>query len=68
MCLNNSLTGVWLHGTGANTPRFNASGYVLGLDRNIASDMVDFVQQAQRRNIMVTFSLWSCGGNREKGK
>lgn len=51
---------IWLHTGGEHTPQFNSSGYVTGLDPNITRDMVDFVQQAQQRNILVTYTVWNC--------
>ena len=60
-------SGIWVHIEGANTPMFNSSGHVTGLDPNITRDMVDFVQQAQRRNILVTFTLWNCADKKKEG-
>ncbi|KAL3871113.1 hypothetical protein ACJMK2_039132 [Sinanodonta woodiana] len=51
---------VWVHVQGENTPMFNSSGYVTGLDPYIIGDMTDYVRQAQSRNILVNFCLWSC--------
>ena len=54
------FSGIWLHISGGNSPQFNKTGYVTGLDPNITRDMVDFVKEAQQRNILVTFTLWNC--------
>lgn len=50
---------MWVHTTGGNTPAFNASGHVTGPGPNTTRDLLDFVREAQSRNILVTFSLWN---------
>jgi hypothetical protein len=50
---------MWVHTSGGNTPAFNATGHVTGPGPNTTRDLLDFVREAQSRNILVTFSLWN---------
>lgn len=50
---------MWVHATGSNTPSFNVTGHVTGPGLNTTRDLLDFVREAQSRNILVTFTLWN---------
>lgn len=49
-----------MHTSGTKTPQFNISGHVIGPGPNLTRDLRDFVHEAQRRNILVTLTLWNC--------
>ena len=51
--------GVWLHIEGESTPQFDNNGYVTGIDITLISDMRNYLQAAQRHNILVFFTLWN---------
>ncbi|XP_046346742.2 mannan endo-1,4-beta-mannosidase-like [Haliotis rufescens] len=55
----NSLR-MWLHIDGSSTPNFNSSGFVTGLDRYLIHDLTDFLNEAGKRNILITLVLWNC--------
>ncbi|XP_045196000.2 mannan endo-1,4-beta-mannosidase-like [Mercenaria mercenaria] len=50
---------MWVHTSGGNTPAFNSTGHVTGPGPNTTRDLLDYVREAQSRNILVTFSLWN---------
>lgn len=57
---------IWLHVDGQNTPLFDSSGLVIGLDGNMSHDLSDFLEAARQRNVLVTLSLWN-GAVMDKG-
>lgn len=52
---------MWLHVEGANTPAFDANGFVTGPDRtgSMINDMRSFLDFAQSKDILVIFVLWN---------
>jgi hypothetical protein len=49
----------WLHTNGANTPDFNANGFVTGPGINAIQDLKNILEIARQNNIGLQLSLWS---------
>ncbi|KAL4219590.1 hypothetical protein ACF0H5_022163 [Mactra antiquata] len=50
---------MWVHISGGRTPLFNSSGHVISPGPNTTRDLLDYVREAKKRNILVTLSLWN---------
>ena len=48
----------WLHTDGATSPRFNASGYVTGLDTSFYTGLDDVFKRALKHHVMLIPSIW----------
>jgi hypothetical protein len=53
--------GIWIHVEGDNTPKWDADGYVTGLDNTgtMVADMKRFLDAAGARDIVVIPVLWN---------
>ncbi|XP_067664085.1 mannan endo-1,4-beta-mannosidase-like [Haliotis asinina] len=56
----NSLR-VWIHMEGANTPEFDSSGHVIGMDKGgtMLSDLKSMLNYAASHNVLVFLCLWN---------
>lgn len=58
----------WLHTNGANSPQFDASGNVTGLDANTVANMRAVLDLAYARGIVISMCLWSFDMLRPQGQ
>lgn len=50
---------IWVHCDGRANPNFDKNGFVTGLDPNMLNELNDFLERANKYNLLVILTLWS---------